>query len=84
MTNLIKIMTPICLLLVPGLWITQGWTGEPNTKVGLPILFTTLSLITIFMAIAIIGTSPRPKTNKEPIRNKIRDMVDAIRSKFNI
>jgi len=47
MGNLLKIMLPVCMLFIPGLWITQGWTGEPNEAVGLPIIFSTLGILVI-------------------------------------
>jgi hypothetical protein len=74
MNKTLLLMIPAFILLIPGLWITQGWTGDENPEVGLPILFVTLGLETIAFILGIIGTSQRPKSNKEPIRNAIRNL----------
>lgn len=67
MANLAKIMIPIIILLIPGLWITQGWTGEPNETVGLPILFSALGLIVISLILLMVGSAPGP-TEGKPVK----------------
>ena len=77
MGNLLKIMLPVCMLFIPGLWITQGWTGEPNEAVGLPIIFSTLGILVILFVLLMVGSASGTAEGK-PVKKWVLKILTKI------